>query len=381
VLRGCHEISQLLLAAGARITLTTITLSIEAEKPDTFDMIWARWNSKQNLTSEEWQDLVISCCQFGNMTVLNTLLYHLPPSRVGCLRLSLGKAVRHDRQEMVKNLLAAGADIDEVDIDGQSALAIALRRKSTKAIETLIAAGASLNPKFECTVNGGGHDSSGSVLVAAIETGSIALVYRLIGAAIDINAPGRSRHLGSPRCLCKTALEAAFSEGNWPLADKLKELNASIEYHHLDPRFLPRHEQSNDRPQEPILSIRRNLLTVGAAFYVSDSELMARFSMQGPMIQLGGHLAPFVGCKSQLIPYLTALKNRSLHEVDFSSIHRTLDHAIYVEVPAAVCTARQCARAFTHNVYIFKFHYLCQLLSKSGKNEFNLFGKSLSFSS
>jgi ankyrin repeat protein len=96
--------------------------------------------------------------------------------------LKLHDAVRHGRHDLVQQLLAAGADVEATDQDGETPLFYAARLnpvhvnlESHKVVQTLLAAGANVHATDE---------SFRSVLHSAAQRGRHDMVQQLLAAGV-----------------------------------------------------------------------------------------------------------------------------------------------------------------------------------------------------
>ena len=116
-----------------------------------------------------------------------------------------------DREEIVKTLLAAGADVNARSDDGDTILRIAIDAGNMEIVDLLIAAGADVDAK---------SSDGESLLEMAIrgnEGNCKRAVEVLVGAGANVHASTRSG---------KTLLEMALWEGNKYVIRRLKKAGA-----------------------------------------------------------------------------------------------------------------------------------------------------------
>lgn len=130
----------------------------------------------------------------------------------------LNVAARLGHAEVVKVLLAAGADVDHADCDGWTALRAAAWGGHTQVVELLLNAGANVD---YC------DGDQRTALRAAAWGGHEEVVSLLLAAGADVNKTD---------CEGRTALIAAAYMGHADIVDRLLEYNADIDHEDNDGR-------------------------------------------------------------------------------------------------------------------------------------------------
>ena len=168
--------------------------------------------------SSELTAAIEECCRYGHIGVLHRLLdwnSKCGSSDVLWLGASIYTAVSKNNIDMVNKLMEAGADVNAMTSDYQTALLAAIQKRDKILVEKFIKAGAALNLEgSSCSDILEHRRLSGAVLVTATAHGDPAddsILEVLIEAGADINAPG-SANLGEAwTCSCQTPLTAAIS--------------------------------------------------------------------------------------------------------------------------------------------------------------------------
>jgi ankyrin repeat protein len=176
------------------------------------------------------------CCTHGHIAVIRRMLdtnFRYRSTVILWLGNSLHAALSNRNLEMVNLLVEAGADVNAMTRNYQTALLVAIHRSNKPLIGKLLKAGATLNAKGNCCLYRRSHEEfSGAALVSAITYGpcaDYAVVKSLIEAGADINAPGSTRLVDDQKkCWCITPLTAAARCMDWQCIKALIYLGAAV---------------------------------------------------------------------------------------------------------------------------------------------------------
>ena len=168
------------------------------------------------------------------MSLSNTFLNRRPAviqdrlinalDRRGYRTTALIMAARRGHTATVEGLLAAGADVNAKDEDGNTALIATARRGHSAIAEVLLAAGADVNAKDE-------DGNTALIAVVGARRGNTATIEVLLAAGADVNA--KNKH-------GETALKTAALFGNRAAVRAIAE--------HAMNSWIPRHrDRQRDR--------------------------------------------------------------------------------------------------------------------------------------
>jgi ankyrin repeat protein len=208
-----HGLVQLLLEAG-----------IDPKEPPSHYAYLKRDSRHHRVQAGWWR----SYCPYSPESVLETaatlgdrpmlqLLLNATRWPQRCTGLALVVAINYDNNNLVQDLLDAGANPDsERDEYGMSStpLSAAVAGQQISLVETLLKAGANVN-----YIGTGGW--ARTALQEAVETGNLGLVNMLLEAGADVNVP--PAYLGGA-----TAMQIAAIQGYLGIARKLLETGADV---------------------------------------------------------------------------------------------------------------------------------------------------------
>ena len=183
--------------------------------------------------SPELAAAIEECCSHDDIGVLRRILdrnFKYRSVVVLWLGHSIHEAVLYNHPEVVNMLVAAGADVNAMTPNYQTALLAAIQKDNKVLIRKFLKAGAALNAEGNRCLHVPGHQKlSGAVLVAATVYGShggYTVLEDLIEAGADINAPG-STGIGI-KCSCQTPLTAAIPWGGQKWIERLISEGAAV---------------------------------------------------------------------------------------------------------------------------------------------------------
>jgi ankyrin repeat protein len=176
-------------------------------------------------------EYAMSNCVYGSMKVFRTIFDDRCISRSKLIPY-LNSALHGEPLELGDNqmelLVAAGADVNARTARNKTILLAAIRTGNITRVRKLIGLGAALNTEFDCCLRSHNHHRpSGDALVVAIELGDDIVIECLLTAGADINAPGSSRDC-EWICHCKTPLTTAISKQAWKWVDYLLASGALV---------------------------------------------------------------------------------------------------------------------------------------------------------
>ena len=221
-------------------------------------------------------------------------------------------------EEMVDVLLSAGADVNAVAPNYQTALTAAISIRNQGIIQKLLIAGAVVNTDAECASRTSQkHRPTGRALVAAIKWGNNAVIDDLLARGADINAPGSS-YYSIAECKCQTPLVTAILERHWNLVNRLITAGAAIGSH-------PKHFFCQITPLE-------------AAIRSQETELVHFLLRAGSSPEDAGTLEAAFGDKDLLQLLLTFFVNQPMPRNTASVVDQALNAAIKKKNSTAVST-------------------------------------------
>lgn len=148
--------------------------------------------------SIELTKAIESCCSRGHIKALRFILQHSLVSLSPWFGDSLYLAISKRQDEVIDTLLSAFANVNTMGPGGQTPLFAAIRTRNKKVLERLMGMGAKLNPRVpSATSCSGVHDLSGNALIAAIGQGDSDVVKYLLDWGADTEAFGVDHLHGS----------------------------------------------------------------------------------------------------------------------------------------------------------------------------------------
>lgn len=185
--------------------------------------------------SHELAAAIEECCTYRHIEVLRHILdrnFKYRSVVVPWLRRSLYAAIWNNDLEMVNNLIEAGADVNAMTSNYQTALLAAIWQGNKDIIGRLLKARAALNTKGNRCRNYPRHtEFSGAVLITAIYLeGSIdeEVLEDLIEAGANVNAPGSAGIPFTRDCTCITPLTAAIKWRDLKFVKRLIDKGAAV---------------------------------------------------------------------------------------------------------------------------------------------------------
>jgi ankyrin repeat protein len=134
------------------------------------------------------------------------------PLHVFCLgNKHLSEIGRCEMGPIAKSLLDAGAEVDTTDLEGRSALIIAVENADSSSVQLLLRHGANVNAN---------HAADETALIVAARVGVLGIVQLLLDAGADVNAIDTTR---------RTALIMAVEVGNFNIARLLVDRGANLD--------------------------------------------------------------------------------------------------------------------------------------------------------
>ncbi|OBT97930.2 hypothetical protein VE01_03949 [Pseudogymnoascus verrucosus] len=141
--------------------------------------------------STELTKAIESCCSGGHVRALRFILQHSLVPLSPWFGDSLYLAISKRQDEVIDTLLSAFANVNTMGPEGQTPLFAAIMTRNKKILERLMGMGAKLNPRVpSATSCSGVHDLSGNALIAAIRQGDSDVVKYLLDWGADTEAFG-----------------------------------------------------------------------------------------------------------------------------------------------------------------------------------------------
>jgi ankyrin repeat protein len=173
------------------------------------------------------------CCEKGDVDVLRLILeksstYQVSISPMSGRSLFLAASKKH--VEIIDAILSAGMEVNAMAKVGHSALLEAIKNQHTRITDILINAGATLNPESSsfpnCIQRG---NTSGNILITAIQWGDHTVIKNLVEAGADVNAFGNASKETYSECSCIMPLTAAVMRKDFYLINYLISEGAEID--------------------------------------------------------------------------------------------------------------------------------------------------------
>lgn len=141
--------------------------------------------------STELTKAIESCCSGGHIKALRFILQNSLVSLSPWFGDSLYLAISNRQDEVIGTLLSACANVNMMGPEGQTPLFAAIMTRNKKVLESLMGMGAILNPRVPSAISCFGvHDVSGDALIAAIGQGDSDVVNCLLDWGADTEAFG-----------------------------------------------------------------------------------------------------------------------------------------------------------------------------------------------
>jgi ankyrin repeat protein len=180
------------------------------------------------------------CCRSGHSETLQCLLEAGIISKalpVAVYGRSILFSIRHNRRVVLDLLLENGADVDAGDAEFERfevPVLVAIEKGDVELVRKLIRAGAKLDYEQSCRRTCNDQESCddqerlGSMLVAAIQAGNLAVTEEILGERININGTAAySLNFMTKECCC-SPITMAIMKRNWTLVDRLRRGGATL---------------------------------------------------------------------------------------------------------------------------------------------------------
>ncbi|KFZ17748.1 hypothetical protein V501_01578 [Pseudogymnoascus sp. VKM F-4519 (FW-2642)] len=141
--------------------------------------------------STELTEAIESCCSGGHIKALRFILQNSLVPLSSWFGDSLYLAISNKQDEVIDALLSACPDVNTMGSKGETPLFAAIMTRNKMVLERLMGMGAKLNPRVPSAISCSGvHDLSGNALIAAIGQGDSAVVNYLLDWGADTEAFG-----------------------------------------------------------------------------------------------------------------------------------------------------------------------------------------------